>query len=165
MYSIGVDLGGTNIAIGLCDKDLNIIDKGSVPTFAKRGIDVIMQDMTKLAKEIIERNSLTLDDIDFVGIATPGIANEATGVVECSFNIAMENYPIAEVFKSLLPVKKVLIANDANAAALGEAEMGAARGTKNSIMVTLGTGVGGGIILGGKIYAGGSVSDFQKICT
>ena len=126
MYSIGVDLGGTNIAIGLCDAELNIIDKDSVPTLAKRGIDAIMQDMTSLARKIIERNKLTLDDIDFVGIATPGIANEATGIVECSFNIAMEDYPIADVFKKLLPVKKVLIANDANAAALGEAEKGAA---------------------------------------
>ncbi len=154
MYTIGVDLGGTNIAIGLCDEKLNIVDKGSVPTIAKRGIDAIMKDMAALAEDIIKRNGLTVDDIDYVGIATPGTANEETGIVEASYNIYMIDYPIADVLKQLLGVKNVYIANDANAAALGEAECGAAKGTKNSIMVTLGTGVGGGIILDGKIYAG-----------
>ena len=155
MYSIGIDLGGTNIAVGLCDESLKMIDKGSVPTLAKRSGEEIVKDMAALAKKIIERNGLTVSDIAFVGIATPGIANEKTGVVEYSCNLPFVNFPIAQIFKKYLPVERVLIANDANAAALGEALCGAAKGTKNSVMITLGTGVGGGIIIDGKIFAGG----------
>ena len=155
MYTIGVDLGGTNIAIGLCDNDLKIIDKGSVPTLAQREPEAIIHDMAALAKDIIERNSLSISDIDYVGIASPGAVNSKTGVVEYSANLPFDNFPISDVFKSFLPVKEVYIANDANAAALAEAIAGSAKGTKTSVMITLGTGVGGGIIIDGKIYDGG----------
>ena len=155
MYTIGVDLGGTNIAIGLCNDKLEIIDKGSVPTLANRNGELIIKDMTDLAARIINKNGLTLQDIDYVGIAAPGSVNGETGVVEYSNNLPFCDFPIAEIFKKYLPVKKVLVANDANAAALGEALTGAANGTKNSVMITLGTGVGGGVIMDGKIFAGG----------
>ena len=155
MYTIGVDLGGTNIAIGLCDEDLKIIDKGSVPTGADRDGDSIVKDMADLAAKIIERNGLTVADIEYVGIATPGIANSKTGVVEYSCNLPFVNFPLAGTFKKYLPVSRVLIENDANAAALAEALSGAAKGTKNSLMITLGTGVGGGIIIDGHVYSGG----------
>ncbi len=155
MYTIGVDLGGTNIAIGLCDGDLKIIDKDSVPTGADRDGDSIVKDMAALAAKIIERNGLTVADIEYVGIATPGIANSKTGVVEYSCNLPFVNFPLADTFKKYLPVSRVLIENDANAAALAEALSGAAKGTKNSLMITLGTGVGGGIILDGHVYSGG----------
>ncbi|MBQ7387261.1 MAG: ROK family protein [Clostridia bacterium] len=155
MYTIGVDLGGTNIAIGLCDGDLKIIDKASIPTGADRDGKEIVRDMAALAEKIITKNGLTVDDIDCVGIATPGSANEKTGVVEYANNLPFRNFPIAEIFKSFLPVKRVLIANDANAAALGEALAGVAKDTKNSVMITLGTGVGGGVIIDGHIFAGG----------
>ena len=155
MYTIGVDLGGTNIAVGLCDESLKMIDKGSVPTLADRDGELIVRDMANLAAEIIKRNGLTVNDIASVGIATPGAANSKTGVVEYANNLPFLNFPIAEIFKKYLPVEKVLIANDANAAALGEALAGAAKGTKNSVMITLGTGVGGGVIIDGKIFDGG----------
>ena len=155
MYTLGVDLGGTNIAIGLCDEKLNIIDKGSVPTLADRDGELIIKDMAALAAEIIERNNLSISDIASVGIATPGAANSKTGVVEYANNLPFLNFPIAEMFKKYLPVEKVLIANDANAAALGEALAGAAKGAKSSVMITLGTGVGGGVIIDGKIFDGG----------
>ena len=155
MYTIGVDLGGTNIAVGLCDESLKMIDKGSVPTLADRDGELIVRDMANLAAEIIKRNGLSVSDIASVGIATPGAANSKTGVVEYANNLPFLNFPIAEIFKKYLPVEKVLIANDANAAALGEALAGAAKGTKNSVMITLGTGVGGGVIIDGKIFDGG----------
>ncbi len=155
MYTLGVDLGGTNIAIGLCDENLKIVDKDSVPTFAKREGELIIKDMAALASKIIERNHLSLKDIAYVGIATPGMANTATGVVEYTNNLPFIDFPIAALFKKYLPIEKVLIANDANAAALGEALAGSAVGVNSCIMVTLGTGVGGGIILDGKIFAGG----------
>lgn len=155
MYTIGIDLGGTNIAIGLCDDALKIIDKDSVPTLADRPGEEIVADMASLTKKIIERNGLSLSDVEYVGIATPGTANSKTGVVEYANNLPFKNFPISELFIKALPVKKVIIDNDANAAALGEALAGAAKDTKSSVMITLGTGVGGGIILDGKIYAGG----------
>ena len=154
MYTIGIDLGGTNIKAGLCDSALNIIDKDSAPTMAHRSGEEIVCDMAELAKNLIVRNKLTIDDIEYVGIATPGIANNKLGMVEYANNLPFKNFPMAEIFKKYLPIANVYIANDANAAALGEALVGAARGSKSSIMVTLGTGVGAGIILDGKIFSG-----------
>ena len=87
MYTIGVDLGGTNIAIGLCDEDLKILDKGSVPTKASREPELIIKDMAELAKTIIERNGLKLSDIEYVGIAAPGTVNAKTGIVEYANNL------------------------------------------------------------------------------
>ena len=155
MYTIGVDLGGTNIAVGLCDENLNIIEKASVPTLAEREGELIIKDMAALAESLIKKHGLTLDDIAYVGIASPGSANTATGVVEYANNLPFINFPIADIFKRFLPVKQVYVANDANAAALGEALAGAAKGSNSSIMITLGTGVGGGVIINGKIFAGG----------
>jgi len=156
MYTIGVDLGGTNIAIGLCDENLKIIDKGSVPTKAQREPKLIIADMAALAKEIIERNSLSLSDIEYVGIASPGAVNSKTGIIEYANNISFFKFPIVDVFKSYLPVKEVYIANDANAAALAESLAGSAKGADISVMITLGTGVGGGVIINGKIFDGGA---------
>ncbi|MBQ9069987.1 MAG: ROK family protein [Clostridia bacterium] len=155
MYTIGVDLGGTNIAVGLCDKNLKIVDKGSVPTKASREPELIIKDMAALTEEIIKRNNLKLSDIEYVGIASPGSVNAKTGIIEYSNNIPFFNFDICGVFKSFLPVEKIYVANDANAAALAEALAGAAKGTKNSVMITLGTGVGGGVIIDGKIFDGG----------
>ena len=155
MYTIGIDLGGTNIAVGICDKDLNIIKKGSVPTYASRGPEPIVKDMATLCEKLVKEAGLTLADIEYVGIAAPGSINPANGVVEYSNNIQMLNFPMCDTFKKYLPVKKIYIANDANAAALGEALAGAAKGSDVAVMITLGTGVGGGVIIGGKIFAGG----------
>lgn len=154
-YTIGVDLGGTNIAIGLCDEALNIVDKGSTPTLSGRDGRLIVRDMAELAKTLIERNSLTLDDIKFVGIASPGSVDVKSGKVNRAFNLGLNDFPIADIFKEFLPVSEVRLENDANAAALGEALAGAARGTDCSVAITLGTGVGGGIIINKKIFSGG----------
>ncbi len=155
MYTIGIDLGGTNIAAGLCDGDLNLISKMSTPTVTGEGAERVARDMADLCRRLIERKGLSIKDIASVGIATPGIANTVTGVVEYANNLPFLNFPIADTFKKYFPVEKVLIANDANAAALGEALAGAAKGASSAVMVTLGTGVGSGIIIEGKIFAGG----------
>ena len=155
MYTIGVDLGGTNIAVGICDENLNIIVKDSVPTGADRDGELIVKDMADLSRKLVERQGLSLEDIEYVGIAAPGSTNSKTGIVEYSNNLPFSNFPIAEIFKKYLPVEKVLIANDANAAALAEALAGSAKGADTSVMITLGTGVGGGVVFGGKIFAGG----------
>ena len=154
MYTVGIDLGGTNIAIGLCDSDLKLVDKGSVPT-PKDSADAIVEAMARLTRELIERNGVMLDKLDYVGIAVPGAASDESGTVIYTANLPFRNYPISDTFKKFLPVSRVILANDANAAALGEAISGSAKGAGSCIMVTLGTGVGGGIIIDGKIYSGG----------
>ena len=154
MYYIGVDLGGTNIAVGIVDEQHRILKKASTPTLPDRGADAIVADMARVAKALMDDLHITLDQIASAGIASPGIANRATGVVEYSCNLPFKNYPICAVFKKYLPVKEVYVENDANAAALAEALAGAAKGTNISVMVTLGTGVGGGVIIDGKIFTG-----------
>ena len=158
MYILGIDLGGTNIAIGLCNEKLEIIDKDSVPTKAERPGEEIVRDMAALCSTLVERNNLTVKDILRVGIAAPGSIDDVNGIVEYSNNIKMENFPIVEIFKKYFPAERVYIANDANAAALAEDLAGAAKGANVSLMLTLGTGVGGGVIMNHKIYAGSANS-------
>lgn len=154
MFTIGIDLGGTHIKAGLCDENLNIIDKDSVPTQAHRSGEEIVKDMAALTEKIVKRNGLSAKDVEYVGIAAPGTANTELGIIEYANNLPFRDFAIADIFKSYFPIERVLVANDANAAALGEALAGSAKGVKSSIMVTLGTGVGGGIILDGKIFSG-----------
>ncbi|MBR2930692.1 MAG: ROK family protein [Clostridia bacterium] len=154
MYTIGIDLGGTNIAIGLCDVELNMIDKLSVRTGASRDPQLIVKDMADNTAAIIERNGLKLSDIDYVGITVPGAVNAKDGVVECTPNLTFSGLKLRESFKKYINIEKVLIVNDANAAALGEALAGAGRGAGSLIMITLGTGVGGGVIMNGRIFSG-----------
>jgi len=153
-YYLGVDLGGTNIAVGVVDENLNIIKKGSVPTGAERSADEIIADMAKLCRDVCADAGITTADVEYAGIASPGTANSETGIVEYANNLPFVNYPLAQKLSEMSGVKKVYIENDANAAALAEAMAGAAKGAKYSVMITLGTGVGGGIILDGKVYCG-----------
>ncbi len=154
MYTIGIDLGGTNIAIGIVNEEYKIIRKGSVPTLADRDAALIVDDMAKLCSDLVSEADLTFDDIAYAGIASPGTCNSEQGVVLYANNLPFFHFPIAELLKARIPVKNVYIENDANAAAKGEAVAGAAKGSKSSVFITLGTGVGGGIVIDGNVYAG-----------
>ena len=156
MYRIGIDLGGTNIAVGLVNEFCRIVTKKSTPTLASRPSDEITADMARLCLEVCAEAKTPITEIESIGIATPGIANLDNGCVEYSCNLPFRRYPVVKKLASMLDIEesKIKIANDANAAAYGEAVAGAARGSSNSIMVTLGTGVGGGIIINGKIFTG-----------
>ncbi len=154
MYYIGIDLGGTNIAVGIVDESYKIVKKGSVPTKPERAPEEIIKDMAELCRKLVDEAGIKMDDIAYAGIASPGTANHNTGIVEYANNLPFRDFHIAEILQSYFPVKKVYLENDANAAAKGEAIAGAARGTKDSVMITLGTGVGGGIIIDGKVYSG-----------
>ena len=154
MYRIGVDLGGTNIAVGLVDENYRIVAKESTPTGAERPGEAVVDDIAKLCKKVCLAAGITAHDVAAVGIATPGIADYNAGVVRYSCNLNFRNFPLADLLKERFPVETVHIENDANAAAWGEAVAGAAKGTTNSLMITLGTGVGGGIIIDGKVYSG-----------
>jgi glucokinase len=122
---------------------------------AERDPELIVKDMAALVDKLAKDAGIANSEISYVGIAAPGSINPDTGVVEYSNNIRMSNFPICEIFRKYSPLKEIYIANDANAAALGEALAGAAKGAGVSVMITLGTGVGGGVVMNGKIFAGG----------
>ena len=154
MYYIGIDLGGTNIAAGIVDENYKIVAKGSVPTGAERDGKLVIKDMADLCAKLVSDAGLKFDDIEYAGIASPGTVNPETGYIEYANNLNFKDFPIAEILMSYIPVKKVYVENDANAAAKGEAVAGAAKGVSDAVMITLGTGVGGGIIIDGKVYTG-----------
>jgi glucokinase len=154
MYSIGIDLGGTNIAVGIVDAEYRIVKKESIPTRAKRTADEITADIAALCLKLMGELGLSAADVEFAGMATPGTANSVSGVIEYANNLPFYMYPMCEKLSALLGGIKVYIENDANAAAKAEAMAGAAKGSRYSVMITLGTGGGGGIILEGKVYAG-----------
>lgn len=153
MYRLGIDLGGTNIVAGVVDEDYKIISKASCKTAVPRPESEICDSMAEVAQKAIEKAKLTMDDIDSIGIGVPGAVNPKTGVIEYSANLFFHNWEVVEMMEERLG-KKVRIENDANAAALGEYLAGSAKGAKNAVAITLGTGVGGGIIINGKIYSG-----------
>lgn len=153
MYRLGIDLGGTNIVAGVVDKKYKIVAKSSCKTAVPRPESEICDSMAEVAKKAVEKAKLTMDDIESVGIGVPGAVNPKTGVIEYSANLFFHNWEVVEMMEERLG-KKVHIENDANAAALGEYLAGSAKGARNAVAITLGTGVGGGIIIDGKIYSG-----------
>lgn len=152
-YYVGIDLGGTNIVAGVVDEEYNIISKASTKTNCPRPEKEIADDMARMVLQAVENAKLTIADIEWVGIGTPGIANSSTGIIEYSNNLGFKNTPMVKYIQETID-KPVFIENDANAAAYGEFVAGAAKGATNAVCITLGTGVGGGIIVDGKIYAG-----------
>lgn len=154
MYYLGVDLGGTNIAAGLVDKDYKIVHKCSIPTQADKGVDTIINNIALSIKKVVSEYNLTMDDVISIGIGSPGAVNPDTGVVDFAANLGFKHTPLAQLVSKLIPGKDIFVENDANVAALAEVRAGAAKGVKDSITITLGTGVGGGMIIDGKIYSG-----------
>ena len=154
MYRIGIDLGGTNIAAGLVNEKFEIIAKGSTPTLVGRPNAEIVRDIAMLAKKLCADAGIALSEVAALGIASPGIVDDTTGCVIYANNLDFRDFPILPELHKLLDIAEMHIENDANAAAWGEAIAGAAKGSKSSVMITLGTGVGGGIVDGGKVYKG-----------
>ena len=153
MYRIGVDLGGTNIATGVIDENYKIIGRGKVKTRAPRPAEAIFDSIKEAVDMAVVNAGISYDDVLSVGIGTPGSVNKDTGAIEFSNNLKFHNVPAKEMLEERLK-KPVYLENDANAAALGEAVAGSGDGVKNFVAVTLGTGVGSGIIIDGKIYRG-----------
>ncbi len=152
-YSIGVDLGGMSMKIGVVDENYNIIATAKHETNVEGGAEVIAADMVKTIQEAVQKSGLTMEQMEYCGIGSPGTVNKSTGYVEYSNNLRFYNAPFASYIEKAIG-KKVYMENDANAAALGEALAGAGNGSKNVICITLGTGVGSGIIIDGKIFSG-----------
>ncbi len=152
MYYIGVDLGGTNIAAGVVDENGKILVQDSTATLNERPYTEIVKDMANLCKKIIDDAGLAESDIKAIGIGSPGSIDNENGVVVYANNLKMDHSPIAAELKKYINVP-VNIENDANAAAYGEYVINGG-GVDDFVFITLGTGVGGGVIINKKIYRG-----------
>ncbi len=153
MYTIGIDLGGTNIVASVVDDKYSIVATSKTPTAMPRTPEEIFDDIARVSAEAVEKAGLTMDDIDSIGLGTPGTVN-ADGVIEYANNLNFDHVPAKDMIVERLGDKPVFIENDANCAALGEAYAGCGNGAKDFVAITLGTGVGSGIIVDGKIVSG-----------
>ncbi len=153
MYYIGIDLGGTNIVAGLVDENSKLIDKVSTPTLKERPENEIIADIAKVTNELLEKNNLTFDDVISLGIGSPGSCNDKDGIILFAGNLGFRNTEIRKELKKHLNIDARL-ANDADCAALGEYFAGAGDNAQSFICITLGTGVGSGIVLDGKLLTG-----------
>ncbi len=153
MYKLGIDLGGTNIVAGVVDENYNIVATAKCKTNCPRPTDEIIDDMAKVALEAIENAGLSVSDIEAAGVGAPGSIDPVNGIVVYSNNLDFYDVEMGKALKERTGIDFYL-ENDANAAAYGEFIAGAGKGTNNFVMITLGTGVGGGVIIDGKIFAG-----------
>lgn len=153
MYRIGVDLGGTNIAVGVVDENMKIIGRGKVKTRCPRPAAEIFDDIAVAVGMAVKDAGISMDDVVSVGVGTPGSVNKTNGYIEFSNNLEFNQVPAKEMLEERIG-KTVFLDNDANCAALGEAIAGVGNGVENFVAITLGTGVGSGIIVNGKIVVG-----------
>ncbi len=153
MYYIGIDLGGTNIVAGLVDENNKLIDKLATPTLKERPEDVIIADIARLTNDLLAKHNLTIKDVQSLGIGSPGSCNDDDGIVIFSGNLGFKNTQIREKLQKHLNID-VRLANDADCAALGEYYADDGEKAQSFIAITLGTGVGSGIVLNGKLLTG-----------
>lgn len=154
MYKIGVDLGGTNIAVGVVNEENAIVASAHTPTTPERGAEAVVTDIANCIANALQLGGIELKECLGIGIGSPGTCDAANGVVVQAFNLGWFNVPVCQMLSDHFNGIDVHLGNDADCAALGEVVAGAAKGAEDALMVTLGTGVGGGVIIDGHIYAG-----------
>jgi len=152
MYYIGIDLGGTNVAAGIVEEDGKLLGKASVP--CPRGGEAVADAIAQAARLAAGNAGVSVEGAKGVGLASPGSIDPETGTVLHAYNLELDHVPLAGMISERLGGLPTLLENDANAAALGEFIAGAGRGKGSLVAVTLGTGVGSGAVLGGKLYTG-----------
>ena len=154
MY-IGIDVGGTSLKAGLVDKNFQIVDRAAVPVDPRweNFVDYLAEEMKVLAFTLMDRNDLDEKEIPFIGAGFPAPVDPGKGLILLTPNLPLTMAPIVEVFKKHCNIP-LLIGNDANCAAFGEYHAGAGRDIRSMAMLTLGTGVGSGVVLDGKLYTG-----------
>lgn len=151
MYSIGIDIGGMSIKIGLVDDNGNILKKSVIKTTGS--VDDIVYNIAEQINEILASCNIEEKDLLGIGVGCPGAVSSKEGVIDYMPNLSWSNVPLVDLLKKFFNTK-IVISNDANVAALAEAKYGVSKDVDNSIMFTLGTGVGGGIIIDRKLYEG-----------
>lgn len=152
-YIYGIDIGGTTVKMGLFDEKGDMLEKWEIVTRKENNGENILPDIVKSIKDKNTEKSIETDDILGIGMGVPGPITEDGRVLKCA-NLGWGIFSVADEMSKLTGVEKVKVGNDANVAALGEQWRGGGRGFDNIVMVTLGTGVGGGIIMDGKILTG-----------
>ena len=153
-YVFGADIGGTSVKLGLFYADGELLEKWEIPTRTANGGVHILPDVAKTISAAMERYEVSAQQVIGIGIGVPGPVDDSFTVNKC-VNLGWGVFNIKERMNELLPeIPNVAAGNDANVAALGELWQGGGRGSQNAVMITLGTGVGGGVVLGGKIVAG-----------
>lgn len=152
-YYMGIDLGGTFIKAGVVDENYHIVAKASLPTILTDP-EALADQMAKTVRLALEEAKVGLDAIDSIGVCSPGAVDSKTGTIIYANNLPFLHTPLGSLVSQRLEGKPVYLENDANVAAYGEVVAGAAQGISDAIVITLGTGVGGGIIIDGKIYSG-----------
>lgn len=150
---IGVDLGGTAIKVGICSEEGKLLQTYEGPTEADKGAETLIDNIERYVRHIVEQSEFDWEQVKGVGAGVAGFTNVREGIIILAPNVGLRDFHIRKILEDRLG-KPVMIDNDANVAALGEAWGGAGAGIDNCVCYTLGTGVGGGIIINGKIYQG-----------
>ena len=156
-YVFGVDVGGTTVKLGLFDISGNVLDKWEIPTRTENGGEKILPDIAASVQEKMAEKSITKEDVTGVGIGAPGPV-DSEGIIHKAVNLGWNEMNLKKELSELLGGMYVEGGNDANVAALGEMWKGGGQGCKDLVAVTLGTGVGGGIIINGKVVTGANGS-------
>lgn len=151
MISIGIDIGGMTIKGGVVDDNGSILLRKTIVTSPEKEDRLIVEDIAGLINDLKKEYD---GEIDGVGIGSPGSIYDEKGIVRYSCNINFRNTPMVKLLREMTGISNIKISNDANCAALGETYFGAGRGAKNSVMITLGTGVGTGIVVDGRLLTG-----------
>lgn len=153
MVYIGIDVGGTGVQVGVVNAQGNILAKDSIPTGVGRPYQEMIRDMADCTRSALAKAGLGEDQVQSVGVGIPGIADAKTGKVIFCTNLGWRDIPLRETFRQYMD-KPVHIDNDATVAGLAESVAGVSAGTDSSVFMTLGTGVGGGIVIHGKVWSG-----------
>lgn len=153
MLYMGVDLGGTGIKAGVVSENGEILSKGSTPTMKERPYQDIIRDIAALCEKVAGQANVTMDEIAAIGVGVPGICDAKTGIIPFCTNLGWHDVPFIAEMHKYLP-NRVIVDNDATVAGYAESIAGVSRGTQSSVFITLGTGVGGGIVIGGRPYSG-----------
>lgn len=152
---VGVDLGGTKVLSGVVDRDYKVLATAKRATKGETGVDAVVERIAKTVRDAVREAGMDFGDIAGVCSAAPGALNPEDGIVRLAPNIeGWEDVPFAKLLSDQLSGVPVFIENDANLGALGELTLGAAQGVKNMVGIFVGTGIGGGIVLDGKIWRG-----------
>jgi len=165
MYRIGIDLGGTTVSVGIVDEFNRLAGSADCPTRAWLGTQQLLDDIAQCVMNGLNFSGILPEECIGIGIGSPGTCDMENGIVRNAHNLNWENVPVCELLQQRLGLP-VFLANDADCAALGEVVAGAASGCASALLITLGTGVGGGYVLGGRISSGfrSLGGEFGHIC-
>lgn len=153
MFRIGFDIGGTNIACGLINEEFEIVEKLNIP-FKKDAPDAIARRLYELSKDLCNKHSTPFSNVEVIGVCIPGSIDKQRNTVLNAYNLGFHNVPFRSMIESIMG-KPAMLLNDADAATLAEHRIGSLRNAKNAVLITIGTGIGGGIILNNCLFHGG----------